>query len=138
MVQTLLLIHQKVNGLYLWAPFLEVPSVYRLPRTQTGFSRAQLVKILEASTRPESLSSQSSCGAHRCHSWGQLIVYEQQLVEKRNGVISALERIGHFTDDVSELVRYLFPRRRAWGYRNKVNLHLKRNGNKTLVGMYAP
>ncbi len=67
------------------------------------------------------------------------MLYDQQLIEKRNGVISALERIGHFShDNVSELVKDIVSPGEPWGYRNKIELAFKRNSNKTLVGMYAP
>ena len=101
------------------------------------FSRAQLVKVLEASAfrDPHPNPFVALTGATP---WGNML-YEQQLVEKRNGVISALERIGHFShDDVSELVKDIVSPGEPWGYRNKIELAFKRNGNKTLVGMYAP
>ena len=101
------------------------------------FSRAQLVKVLEASAfrEPRPNPFVALTGATP---WGNML-YEQQLVEKRNGVISALERIGHFSpDDVSELVKDIVSPGEPWGYRNKIELAFKRNGNKTLVGMYAP
>ena len=101
------------------------------------FSRGQLVKVLEASAfrEPHPNPFVALTGATP---WGN-IVYEQQLVEKRNGVVSALERIGHFSpDDVSELVKDIASPGEPWGYRNKIELAFKRNGNKTLVGMYAP
>ncbi|MBF4803204.1 MAG: TRAM domain-containing protein, partial [Lancefieldella parvula] len=101
------------------------------------FSRGQLVKVLEASAfrEPHPNPFVALTGATP---WGN-IVYEQQLVEKRNGVISALVRIGHFSpDDVSELVKDIVSPGEPWGYRNKIELAFKRNGNKTLVGMYTP
>ena len=101
------------------------------------FSRGQLVKVLEASEfrEPRPNPFVALTGATP---WGNML-YEQQLVEKRNGVVSALERIGHFSpDDVSELVKDIVSPGEPWGYRNKIELAFKRNGNKTLVGMYAP
>ena len=101
------------------------------------FSRGQLVKVLEASAFREP-SPNPFVALTGATPWGN-IIYEQQLVEKRNGVISALERIGHFSpDDVSELVKDIVSPGEPWGYRNKIELAFKRNGNKTLVGMYAP
>lgn len=109
----------------------------RLTDDGERFSRATLTEILEPSseriTSPPSFVALTGAAP-----WGNM-TYESQLREKRAGVISALERIGHFSpNETSKLVRDIVAPGEPWGYRNKIELAFKRVGRKTLVGMYAP
>ncbi len=85
------------------APSLEIPLVYELPRTQDRFSRTILVKVLKH-LRSESLS-QSLC-IPQVPLLGATLSMNRET--QRCDLCS--ERIGHFLpDDVSELVKILFP-----------------------------
>lgn len=101
------------------------------------FSRATLMEILEPS--PERITSPLPFVALTgAAPWGNM-TYESQLREKKAGVVSTLQRIGHFSPkETSELVRNIVAPGESWGYRNKIELAFKRVGRKTLVGMYAP
>ena len=101
------------------------------------FSRATLTEVLEPS--PERITSPLPFVALTgAAPWGNM-TYESQLREKKAGVVSALERIGHFSPkETSELMRDIVAPGEPWGYRNKIELAFKRVGRKTLVGMYAP
>ena len=113
--------------------------VVRARLTDDGerFSRATLTEILEPS--PERITSPLSFVALTgAAPWGNM-TYESQLREKKAGVVSALERIGHFSPkETSELMRDIVAPGEPWRYRNKIELAFKRVGRKTLVGMYAP
>lgn len=101
------------------------------------FSRAMLSEVLEPSPEriPNPLPFVALTGAAP---WGNM-TYESQLREKRAGVVSALERIGHFSpNETSKLVQDIVAPGEPWGYRNKIELAFRRTGRKTLVGMYAP
>lgn len=113
--------------------------VVRARLTDDGerFSRATLTEVLEPS--PERITSPLPFVALTgAAPWGNM-TYESQLREKKAGVVSALERIGHFSPkETSDLVRDIVAPGEPWGYRNKIELAFKRVGRKTLVGMYAP
>ncbi len=113
--------------------------VVRARLTDDGerFSRATLTEVLEPS--PERIASPLSFVALTgATPWGNM-TYESQLREKKAGIVSALERIGHFSPkETSDLVRDIVAPGEPWGYRNKIELAFKRVGRKTLVGMYAP
>ena len=109
----------------------------RLTDDGERFSRAVLTEILEPS--PERITSPLPFVALTgAAPWGNM-TYESQLREKKAGIVSALERIGHFSPkETSDLVRDIVAPGEPWGYRNKIELAFKRVGRKTLVGMYAP
>ena len=63
--------------------------------------------------------------------------YETQATAKRDGVVDALVRIGHFDRERAEkLVRPIESPSAPWGYRNKVELDCVRRGNRLMLGMH--
>ena len=63
--------------------------------------------------------------------------YETQAAAKRDGVVDALVRIGHFDRERAEkLVRPIESPSTPWGYRNKVELDCVRRGNRLMLGMH--
>ncbi len=129
MVQTLAAHTSEGKRSLFWAPSLEIPLVYELPRTRIGF-RAQLVKVLKGDRCSESLIP-ILCGAYRCQFFGGNIVHEQQLVEKRNGDL-CLNVLRFLPDDVFWTAKILFPWWALGIPQTKLNPAFKRNGNKTL------
>ncbi|WP_235815037.1 23S rRNA (uracil(1939)-C(5))-methyltransferase RlmD [Olsenella massiliensis] len=68
--------------------------------------------------------------------WGRLSP-ERQLDAKRANVVDALTRIGGFAADAAEgLVDSCVAPSDPWGYRNKVELVVARQGGRTTVGMH--
>ncbi len=64
--------------------------------------------------------------------------YEAQAKAKRDGVVGALTRIGHFDPERAEaLVRPIESPSKPWGYRNKVELAAARVGGRLTLGMHA-
>ncbi len=101
----------------------------RLTDNSERFSRAVLTEILESSPKrvTSPLPFVALTGAAP---WGNM-TYESQLREKKAGVVSALERIGHFSPkETSELVRDIVAPGEPWGYRNKIELAQYRAGEK--------
>ena len=69
--------------------------------------------------------------------WAQMR-YEAQARAKRDGVVDALARIGHFDRDRAEaLVRPIESPSKPWGYRNKVELAAVNQGGRLSLGMHA-
>lgn len=69
--------------------------------------------------------------------WG-LIARESQLQFKTENVLSNLKRIGKFSDDeLAELVKPIRYTEDEIGYRNKIELNCKMQGNKRVIGMHA-
>ena len=63
--------------------------------------------------------------------------YETQAAAKREGVVDALVRIGHFDRERTEkLVHPIESPSTPWGYRNKVELDCVRRGNRLMLGMH--
>ena len=63
--------------------------------------------------------------------------YDFQLTAKRDNVVSSLVRIGHFNPEHAQ--RLVAPAQAcgdSWGYRNKVELAVARQGQRTIVGMH--
>lgn len=70
--------------------------------------------------------------------WASLS-YQQQLIEKRDGVVQALIRVGHISQkEANELVQPCIPSKKEWGYRNKIELGCAREHGKLTIGMYDP
>ena len=64
--------------------------------------------------------------------------YPAQARAKRAGVVDALARIGHFSPDRAEaLVAQTVSPSEPWGYRNKVELAVTRQGGKAVLGMHG-
>lgn len=64
--------------------------------------------------------------------------YPAQARAKRAGVVDALTRIGHFSPDRAEtLVAQTVSPSEPWGYRNKVELAVTRQGGKAVLGMHG-
>lgn len=64
--------------------------------------------------------------------------YPAQAGAKRAGVVDALARIGHFSPDRAEaLVAQTVSPSEPWGYRNKVELAVTRQGGKAVLGMHG-
>ena len=64
--------------------------------------------------------------------------YEAQARAKRDGVVDALARIGHFDRERAEaLVRPIESPSKPWGYRNKVELAAVRQGGRLSLGMHT-
>lgn len=70
--------------------------------------------------------------------WASLS-YQQQLIEKRAGVVQALIRVGHIPPKLAnDLVQPCIPSKKEWGYRNKIELGCTREHGKLTIGMYDP
>lgn len=70
--------------------------------------------------------------------WASLS-YQQQLIEKRAGVVQALIRVGHIPPkQANDLVQPCIPSKKEWGYRNKIELGCAREHGKLTIGMYDP
>lgn len=64
--------------------------------------------------------------------------YPAQAGAKRAGVVDALTRIGHFSPERAEaLVGQTVSPSEPWGYRNKVELAVTRQGGKAVLGMHG-
>ncbi len=64
--------------------------------------------------------------------------YRAQAKSKRDGVVDALARIGHFDRGrAEELVRPIESPSKPWGYRNKVELATARVNGRLVLGMHA-
>ena len=68
--------------------------------------------------------------------WGSLS-YDAQARSKRSGVVDALSRIARMGDERAEsLVAPLVTPSEPWGYRNKVELAVARDGSRVSLGMH--
>ncbi len=64
--------------------------------------------------------------------------YDAQARAKREGVVDALRRIGHFSPErADELVRPIETPGKPWGYRNKVELAVQVKGGRVTLGMHG-
>ncbi len=101
-----------------------------------NYLKAHVETVLEASpdrVLPECPYA-SVCGG--CP-WAA-IRYEAQARAKRDGVVDALVRIGHFDRDRAEaLVRSIESPSKPWGYRNKVELAAVAQNGRLSLGMHA-
>ena len=105
-------------------------------REAERYCNGHVSKVLEAS--PDRVVPEcpyaAVCGG--CP-WAQ-ISYEAQARHKRDGVVSALARIGHMGDERAEaLVAPLVSPSAPWGYRNKVELAVVERGGRLSLGMHA-
>lgn len=84
------------------------------------FSRGRVVELLDPSRlRAENNPACSACGG--C-SWSHMD-YSTQIEAKRDCVVDALCRIGHFDRTwAEEKIAPCIPSKRQWGYRNKLEL----------------
>jgi 23S rRNA (uracil1939-C5)-methyltransferase len=92
----------------------------RLVRVKSKYAEGKLLELLEASSsrvRPACIVA-DKCGG--CQ-WQQ-IEYDRQLAAKRQLVLSALERVGGFSDPP---VGEVLPSPSPFGYRNKVTYPLR-------------
>ena len=105
-------------------------------REAERYCNGHVSKVLEAS--PDRVVPEcpyaAVCGG--CP-WAQ-ISYDAQARHKRDGVVSALARIGHMGDERAEaLVAPLVSPSAPWGYRNKVELAVVESGGRLSLGMHA-
>lgn len=95
------------------------------------FARGSIAQLLE----PSPLRVASPCPfASMCGgcSW-QHLSYEAQLSAKRDNVVAALTRLGHFDAEIAdELVKMPLRSKREWGYRNKLELNAKTDSHGKL------
>lgn len=67
----------------------------------------------------------------------QHMSYEEQLTQKRNLVCEAFDK--YYDGDASKIkIRETIGMNIPWGYRNKTQLPTRHNGEKVVVGIYAP
>ena len=100
-----------------------------------SFSKARVTRVLEPSAdRVQSpCPFASACGG--CP-WAS-VSYQAQLAAKRDNVVDALTRIGHFDPErARRLVAPCVQPGEPWGYRNKVELAFERRGQRAVVGMH--
>jgi 23S rRNA (uracil1939-C5)-methyltransferase len=100
-----------------------------------SFSKARVTRVLEPSTdRVQSpCPFASACGG--CP-WAS-VSYQAQLSAKRDNVVDALTRIGHFDPEhARQLVAPCVQPGEPWGYRNKIELAFERRGQRAVVGMH--
>lgn len=105
-------------------------------REAERYCNGHVSKVLEAS--PDRVVPEcpyaAVCGG--CP-WAQMS-YEAQARHKRDGVASALARIGRMGEDRAEaLVAPLVSPSAPWGYRNKVELAVVESGGRLSLGMHA-
>ena len=105
-------------------------------REAERYCNGHVSKVLEAS--PDRVVPEcpyaAVCGG--CP-WAQ-ISYDAQARHKRDGVVSALARIGRMGEDRAEaLVAPLVSPSAPWGYRNKVELAVVERGGRLSLGMHA-
>lgn len=101
-----------------------------------SFARAEAARVVEPSPlRVDPLCPfASACGG--CP-WAAMS-YDAQARAKRENVVSALTRIGHFDPDrAEELVRSCLSPSDPWGYRNKIELAFDRVRNRVVIGMHG-
>lgn len=108
----------------------------RITSDGARFSHAAIEEVLEPSperVRPQCPFS-SVCGG--CP-WASLS-RDAQLAAKRDAVVGSLTHIGHFDASLAEeLVAPCASPSDAWGYRNKIELAMGKQGKRTVVGMHA-
>ena len=105
-------------------------------REAERYCNGHVSKVLEAS--PDRVVPEcpyaAACGG--CP-WAQ-ISYDAQARHKRDGVVSALTRIGRMGEERAEaLVTPLVSPSAPWGYRNKVELAVVERGGRLSLGMHA-
>lgn len=107
-----------------------------IDRDSERFCNAHVTKVVEASSDrvvPECPYA-AVCGG--CP-WAAMR-YEAQASAKRDGVISALTRIGHMEAGRAEgLVAPIVSPSEPWGYRNKVELAVVERAGRLSLGMHA-
>lgn len=99
------------------------------------FARARIVAIEEPSAERVAPPCPyfGECGG--CD-W-QHVAYPTQLAAKRQIVVDALRRIGHF-ENAEELVAETVPSPRQYGYRNKIELAAFHDSGRLELGYHAP
>ena len=107
-----------------------------IDRDSERFCNAHVTRVVEASpdrTVPECPYA-AVCGG--CP-WAAMR-YEAQARAKRDGVVSALTRIGHMDAEQAEaLVAPIVSPSDPWGYRNKVELAVVEKNGRLALGMHA-
>jgi 23S rRNA (uracil1939-C5)-methyltransferase len=106
----------------------------RIVEEHHRFARAELVEVLE----PSDLRVRARCPLAGCGGcpW-QHVSYEAQLSAKRDQVIDALARIGHFDRSMLDgLVDETVASPLQWGYRNKVEFSFV-PGTRPCLGLHA-
>lgn len=105
----------------------------RVDEVSASFSRATVEQLLEAGAdRIDTLADPALAAA--CP-WAALS-RPAQLAAKRSCVVDSLVRIGRFdAGRAEELVAACEQAGPDWGYRNKVELSVVRDGSRTLIGM---
>lgn len=110
-------------------------AVVEVVEEKPAFARARIVSLVKPSSDrvPARMDDAASFGA----SWAHLS-YDAQLAAKRGNVCAALTRIGRIDEDRAEkLVQPCVPSKRAWGYRNKLELAAGRDPRgRFLLGFF--
>lgn len=100
-----------------------------------AFARAEVARVVE----PSPLRVEPPCPfASVCGGcpWAAMS-YEAQARAKRENVVSALARIGHFDPERAEgLVGPCLSPSDPWGYRNKIELAFARKKGRVVIGMH--
>lgn len=95
------------------------------------FSRGRIADLLEASPLRVRTACPYAATCGGC-SW-QHLTYDAQLAAKRENIVSALSRLGGFSQEkASELVALPLRSKREWGYRNKLELSAQNDANGQL------
>ena len=102
----------------------------------SSYSRARVTEVLEPSAdrvRPACPYADVCGGCPWAH-----MAYDAQARAKREGVVDALRRIGHFDPErADELVGTLLSPSDEWGYRNKIELAFERGPRRVTIGMHG-
>lgn len=100
-----------------------------------SFSKARVTRVLD----PSADRVQSPCpfaGVCGGCPWAS-VSYQAQLAAKRDNVVDALTRIGHFdAERARQLVAPCVQPGEPWGYRNKIELAFERRGQRVAIGMH--
>ena len=102
----------------------------------SSYSRAHVTEVLEPSAdrvRPACPYADVCGGCPWAH-----MAYDAQARAKREGVVDALRRIGHFDPErADKLVGTLLSPSDEWGYRNKIELAFERGPKRVTIGMHG-
>lgn len=112
-------------------------AIIEILEEKSSFARARIVELLE----PSPLRAMPTCPfVATCGgcSW-QHLAYDAQLAAKRDNVVSALSRLGGFSQEVAaDLVKPVLRSKREWGYRNKLELSAQNDAQGRLdIGFCA-